>query len=370
MRIGTMALPGTANAADLRELGASSVRVMFRGLLPDGQPDPAAIEAFRTEWMPFVNAGLRLHGLTPFPADLPGADPSAPGWSRTWRRAGAAISEALGDIVDSWQIGNELNIFQFRAPLRTIPEAARWVADIAGGLRETRPGVRLGINTFGVGDTAAELYGIVCDPAASTQLAYAGVDAYPGCWMEGGPQTWRSIIDRTWEIGRGRPIAVCEVGFPSRGELEAPGDLLAYLRGIGYNSIDEVEADRERLIAAAPGPLAAAFAALPTSSWGEDFEDSAGHLLKKWRLSWGGGSHSEEKQARYFSETLEILLSDERIEELVLFLFQDLVTCWSCGQADCPIETSWGFVDLAGRRKPVFRVIQDLVGRKNAAQVA
>ncbi|MDQ6878056.1 MAG: hypothetical protein M3082_10240 [Candidatus Dormibacteraeota bacterium] len=363
MRIGMMALPGTASPEDLRSLGVSSLRVQFRTLLSDGTPDPAGVDEFRALWAPCVQAGFQLHGISPFPSDLPGGDPTEASWSLAWRRAGAGIAEALGDLVGSWQIGNELNIWQFRAPMRTLPAAARFVADVADGLRQGSHDVRLGINAFGVGESTAELYGYVYGPGAALSLDYVGVDAYPGCWEDGGPESWHTIIDRVWSLGGGRPVVVCEIGFPSRGDIAVPGELDAYLRRLGYRHLSEVEADRDRLLAASPGPLAAAFAKLPTESWAEDFEDSAGHLLKKWRRSWGGGAHTPEKQARYFSEALEFLLVDPRIEELILFMFQDPPVCWSCGQPDCPLETSWGFVDLDGRRKPVFGAVETMVHR-------
>jgi len=110
-----------------------------------------------------------------------------------------------------------------------------------------------------------------------------------------------------------------------------------------------------------PEPLAKAFAELPAASWAEDFEDSAHHLLKKWRWGWGEGPHSPEKQARYFEEALGIMLADPRVGEVLLFMYQDIERCWSCGQADCPLETSWGFLDTAGRPKPVFSAVRTLL---------
>lgn len=361
-RVGIMALAGAAPVDGLRELGVSVVRTAPRRLLrPDGM-DPQGVAEFRAHWQPHVDAGLRLHVCSPFPGDLTGVDPGDTAWEATWERVGAELGEGLGDMVASWQLGNELNIWQFRDPLPGIAEAVRFVAALGRGLRAAAPHSRLGVNAFGVAADAAALYGALYGPDSPVELDYIGVDAYPGCWVPGGPQEWRGIVERVWELGGGRPITICEIGFPSRGEVAAPGEFAAFVRGLGYPDPASVEVDRGRLLEASPGPLAEAFARLPASSWEADFVDSGHHLLRKWRWGWGEGPHSPEKQARYFGEALDILLPDERVEEVLLFMFQDMERCWSCGQEDCPLETSWGFVDSRGRPKPVFEAVRRRIG--------
>jgi hypothetical protein len=368
MNVGIMVLPGTASPDGLADLGVRSLRVRYQGLLADGRLDPSGVDAFRTAWQPFARAGFRIHAVTPFPSDLPGGDPQAPSWSAAWRRAGAALGEALGDLVESWQIGNELNIWQFRAPLRSTEEAARFVHALATGLRETAPEARLGTNAFGTGDGAAELFRLLYGGPMGATLDYVGIDAYPGCWEPGGPERWPAIIDRVSVLGGGRPIAVCEIGFPSRGEVAAPGELEALLRRLGYARLADVEADRGPLLAATPEPLASAFASLPKEAWAEDFEDLGCHLLRKWRWGWGEGPHSPEKQAAYFGTALGSLLVDPRIEEVLLFMYRDASACWTCGRPDCPLETAWGFVDQEGRAKPVVPVVRELLERLGLVQ--
>lgn len=352
-----MALAGTASVERLQALGVTSVRVTYHPLLPTGEPDPAGIAEFRRTWGPLVAAGFRLHGVTPFPADLPGSDPDDPQWWAAWRRVGAGLAEALGDLVDSWQIGNELNIWQFRRPLRSIADAARFVRAMAEGLREGLPGLRLGINAFGVGASAHELYRAVYDGDAGTLLDYVGVDYYPGIWEAGRPADWAVAVERAWTAGRGRPVVVCEVGCPSRGDVAEPGELERYLRTLGYRNPAAVEGDRDRLLAAAPPLLAAALAELPSDAWDEDFLDTACHLIKKWRWTWDGRPHSPAKQARFFAEVLATLLGDDRIDEVLLFMLQDVPVCWTCGAEDCPLETAWGLLDRDGRPKPAFEVV-------------
>jgi hypothetical protein len=359
-RIGIMALPGTARIEDLKRLGVTTIRMADRSLVADGRVNPNGIRSFREAWGPYVAAGFRLHAVTPFPLDLEVAG-EQDGREARWRRVGCELGEALADLVESWQIGNELNIWQFRQPLVTLPESVRFVAALGNGLRETSPSCRLGINAFGVGEGTATLYRALYGPEAPIALDYAGVDAYPGSWEEGGPDEWRRIVDRVWELGRGQPISICEIGFPSRGDLQESGEFVAWLRALGYDGVEAVERDRDRLLAASPEPLAAAFELLPTESWGDDFEDSGSHLLRKWRRTWDGTAQTPEKQARYFEEALGILLRDGRVAEILLFLFRDLDRCWSCGQADCPLETAWGFVDREGRRKPVFDAVRRLI---------
>jgi len=336
------------------------LRVSARGMLRGSGLDPDGVRRFRDQWTPFVDAGFRLHAYSPFPADMAGVDHLGPDWESAWDQYGRALGEAVGDVVEAWQIGNELNIWQFRQPMQTIAEAVRWVFAFASGLRRATGG-RLGTNAFGVDGGAEELFDGLYVPGAPVDLDYIGVDSYPGCWVPGGPESWRATIDRAWQLGRGRPVTIGEVGFPARGEVAAPGELDALLAGLGYASAADVERDRTRIVAAAPEPLAKAFAELPAASWAEDFEDSAHHLLKKWRWGWGEGPHSPEKQARYFEEALGIMLADPRVGEVLLFMYQDIERCWSCGQADCPLETSWGFLDTAGRPKPVFLAVRTLL---------
>jgi hypothetical protein len=345
----------------LRDLGVSHLRVSARQTIKGSHLDPDGVRHFRDLWTPFVEQGFQLHVYSPFPADMSDVDHVGPDWEPAWRAFGRKVGAAIGDLVDAWQLGNELNIWQFRRPMLTIAESARWVFAFAGGLREARAGSRLGTNAFGVEGGAEELFDLLYAPKAPVGLDYIAVDSYPGCWVPGGPESWRSTLDRAWELGRERPITIGEVGFPSKGEVAAAGELDAFLAGLGYASPEEVERDRGRILAASPEPLARGFAELPAASWAEDFEDSAHHLLKKWRWGWGDGPHSPEKQARYFEEALRIMLPDPRVGEVLLFMYRDIERCWSCDQADCPLETSWGFLDKEGHRKPVFSAVQTLL---------
>lgn len=361
MRVGIMALPGAVSPDALRQLGVRSVRVTYRKLLSNGEPDPSGIAEFRRAWAPIVAAGFRLHGVTPFPGDLSGVNPDDPTWFAVWRRAGAGLAEALGDLVDSWQIGNELNIWQFRSPLRTIAAAGRYVTAVAQGFRAVLPDLRLGINAFGVGPSALELYRCVYEPEGGSLLDYIGLDYYPGIWERGQPRDWATAIDRVWLAGRGRPVVVSEIGCPSRGEVASPGELEGYLERLGYASLEEVEADRSRLLATAPPSLAEFFGRLPSDAWEDDFLDTACHLIKKWRWSWDGRAYTPDKQAAYFRDTLPTVFADRRIDEVLLFMYRDAAVCWTCGAEDCPLETAWGLMDREGRLKPAFHVVAGLI---------
>jgi hypothetical protein len=359
--VSIMAMPGTASVAELRDLGVSGVRVTPRDLLVEGRVSPEGVSKFRADWQPLVAAGLGLHLVTPWPRDLPSADPTTRRWERRWRAIGQELGRSMGDLVTSWQLGNELNLWFFRAPLRTSADVVRFVGALGGGVRDECPASRLGINAFGIDEGAVHLLQTIYGPLAPLELDFIGIDCYWGSYQPGGPSDWKSTLDLVWNLGGGRPLAVCEIGFPSAGDVSAPGELLAFLRTLGYTSLDEVERDRSRLLAAAPALLADAFASLPTESWADDFEDSACHLLGKWRRSWSGGPQSPEEQARYFRECLSFMLDDPRICDLMLFMFRDLTQCWACGRLNCPIETSWGFVDSEGRPKPVYAAVRELL---------
>jgi hypothetical protein len=282
-------------------------------------------------------------------------------WVTAWRTAGRELGGSLGDLVTTWQLGNELNLWHFREPLRSTAEIVAFVEAVGGGLREADPTATLGINAFGIGGDAVALYRDLYGPEARLRLDFAGIDCYWGSWQAGGPADWSATIDAVWAATGGVPVAVCEVGFPSAGDIWSDGELDAYLAGLGYAHPEQVEGDRGRLLAAAPPSLAKILSTLPTESWADDFEDHACHLLGKWRHLWGSKPASPARQAAFFAEALPILLSDERVAEVMLFMYQDLQTCWTCSQDTCPLETSWGFHDVKGRPKPVFDAVRDIL---------
>jgi hypothetical protein len=359
--VSIMTLAGTATPADLRDLGVSGLRVAPRDLIADDRVSDSGVTKFRADWAAFAEAGFRLHAVTPFPGDVKGLAPTAPEWVEAWRSIGRELGEALGDLVATWQLGNELNLWHFREPLQTTAELAAFVEAVGGGLRDTDRGVALGINAFGVEEDALVLYRTFYGRDAPISLDFAGVDAYWGSWQRGGPGEWPATIDVVSEATHGVPVAVCEIGFPSAGGVWDEGELDRYLASLGYRSADEVERDRGRLLAAAPPSLAAILATLPTESWASDFEDHACHLLQKWHHLWGDQPATPDRQAAYFAEAVPRLLADDRLSEIMLFMYQDPPICWTCMQETCPLETSWGFVDAAGRRKPVFETVSRLL---------
>jgi hypothetical protein len=366
--VSIMALPGTATPEELRELGVTGVRVAPRDLLAGGGISAEGVARFRADWEPFVAAGFRLHLVTPWPRDLPEVDHESSDWPRAWRRIGRELAAGIGDLVTTWQIGNELNIWYFRAPLPDVADVAPYVAAFGEGVRSVAPEARLGINAFGVDAGAMDLFASLYGPDAPLRLDFIGTDCYWGSWQPGGPDDWRTTLERVAEAGRGCPVAICEIGFPSAGKVSEPGELLAFVRELGYASLEDVERDPARLLAAAPRPLAESLAALPPESWADDFEDSASHLLRKWRNSWGPGEQTPQKQADYFRDSVSILLRDPRVEEIMLFLYRDLARCWTCGREDCPLETSWGFTTLDGRRKPVFGTVRQLIAGQSVGR--
>ena len=370
--VSIMTLPGTATVESLRDLGLSGIRVAPRDLVEGGGVSDAGIEKFRADWSPFVEGGFGLHVVTPFPGDLAatnGAATNGPATAsaRTWRGIGRELGESIGDLVTTWQLGNELNLWHFRRPLQRTDEIVGFVGSLGSGLRDAKPGCRLGINAFGIEDDALNLYRALYGPSAPLQLDFVGTDAYWGSWQLGGPDDWRRTIDTVSAVGGGVPVAVCEIGFPSAGGLWGDGELDTYLGRLGYRSAAEVEGDRARLLAAAPPSLADILATLPTEDWATDFEDHACHLVQKWRHLWGGQPATPDRQAAYFAAALPALLDDPRVSDVMLFIYQDLEPCWTCQQVTCPLETSWGFVDVRGRPKPVFATVQRILAERSSA---
>ena len=53
----------------------------------------------------------------------------------------------------------------------------------------------------------------------------------------------------------------------------------------------------------------------------------------------------------------------------VIYCWGDSDACYVCGQADCPVETGWGLVDLNGNPKPAYYAVQKAFSERSAFEV-
>ena len=247
------------------------------------------------------------------------------------------IAQDLGESVQYWQIGNENDMDAFKGSL-THEQNVRYLRSLARGVKKVNPNAVCGINLAGVpgiGERKPEgenLSGV--HPYAeelinalyhdgSGLFDYIGLDGYFGTWADGGPESWIPYIDRAYEVA-GKPVMINEWGYSTlqRGKPRPVED-----QNRRFNS------DVCRY---------------------KDWD-------KNGTVKWQGKDHSEETQAEYITECLKIFRDHPHCIGNLFFQWQDMATCWQCGDDDCPAETAWGCIDKNGRPKPGYYALQKFI---------
>ena len=335
LMIGTSALH-SADPALIREAGIGWVREDAPFPFKDrvGGELTGAYLKTRDTYSSWARAGVKVMGVTPLPgigtrkADASGlmglvwtdffpawmGKPGSAEYYATYEAVCAFLASDLKGKVQAWQICNELDIGQFAGPLDPR-QACDLVLAGARGLKGADPSLVVGHNPAGA-DKAYFFFGRLFG-RTDRLVDYCGIDGYYGSWARGGPDEWGRRIAELHGL-TGAPILVNEWGFPSRGG---------------------VMDDAERT------------GGLPACQLG------------KWPHTWGRG-HTPEGQAEFVTAALASM-GTRRDDLLGAFFYrwEDQENCWQCGAAECPCETAWGLVDLAGRPKPSWQAFKDGVAR-------
>jgi len=336
MVIGTSARPG-ADVARMKQAHIGWVRQGFPFPFvdrPGGEPAEDYVQA-RDQARAWKDAGLNVMGVSPLPGgaryetDESGAlrlkwasrfpawcgEPGSEAHCRSYRAACEQIAGELRGVVSIWQIANELDIEIFAGPLNPR-QACEFILAGAAGLKAADPDALVGHNPAGAPE-AYFLYGrLHGDPAGP--LDYCGVDGYYGTWAPGGPECWADRIAELHEL-TGVKVLVNEWGFSSAGGVMGPDEQLR------------------------PGQ--------PQCS------------VRRWRHTWGAG-HTPRGQADFVRETYKAFAArKDALLGAFFYRWEDQEKCWQCGSPDCPMETAWGLVDLAGRPKPAWETFRDGAAR-------
>jgi hypothetical protein len=333
--IGTSAL-GPADPALIQAAGIGWVRedapFPFRDRI-GGELAEGYLEV-RERYLKWSRAGLKVMGVTPLPgigtrkADASGymglkwtdffpawmGKPGSGEYHAAYEAVCAFLASDLRGKVQAWQICNELDIEQFAGPLDPR-QACDLVLAGARGLKRSDPSLVVGHNPAGA-DKAYFFFGRLFG-REDRLVDYCGIDGYYGSWARGGPGEWERRIAELHAL-TGAPILVNEWGFASRGG---------------------VMEEAERL------------------------SGTPACQLRKWPHTWGKG-HTPEGQAEFVTGALASMA--RRKSELLgafFYRWEDQETCWQCGSPDCPCETAWGLVDLAGKPKPAWHAFKEGVGR-------
>ncbi len=247
-------------------------------------------------------------------------------------KAAAFIAKDLEGMVTYWQIGNENDADVFIGSL-TFEQNCRFLETLARGVKSVNPNAMCGITLAGLGaiSEGQTLVKHSVHPYAEKLITalyrkddsafdYIGIDGYFGSWSAGGPEDWTPYIDRAYEVS-GKPVLINEWGYSSlqRGKPRPKED-----QNRRFNS------DVCRF-----------------KDW------DALHPYK-----WLGKDHSPELQAQYLAECLDIFLNHPHCIGELFFQWQDMATCWQCGDDDCPSETAWGCIDKFGNPKPAYYALK------------
>jgi len=142
--------------------------------------------------------GIRTLGITPYMRDWPmhTGELGSMSFLSTYRAACAYMARDLADVIDTWQVCNELNLAWFRRPFATEEEALPFLVYGGLGIREGNPAARVGVNMATGHVASADRMYRALYPSNTVKWDFVGVDAYYGTWEPGGPESWSETLDR------------------------------------------------------------------------------------------------------------------------------------------------------------------------------
>ncbi len=249
-------------------------------------------------------------------------------------KAAEFTAKDVDGLVTYWQIGNENDMDAFKGTL-THEQNVRYLKSLVTGVKNVNPDAVCGINLAGIGGVgqrkpkgqnlssvhpyAVELINALyhCEDA---KFDYIGLDGYFGSWGDGGPKDWIPYIDKAYEVA-GKPVLINEWGYSTlqRGK---PRPVEDQNRRFNSNVCRFKDWDRNGTV------------------------------------KWMNKDHSEEMQALYITECLDVFSNHPHCIGELFFQWQDMAHCWQCGDDDCPSETAWGCIDKYGRPKPGYEALK------------
>lgn len=291
----------------------------------DGQDQPEAFYKAAQRLSDLREAGFEMIGISPGPRELAktGLTPGSTEYFAAYDRVSRFFAREYGEVIQWWQVANELDIWIFRDAL-DMAQSIEFLKVGIRAMKDEAPHLKVGINITlfpdmpGVidGNTEASeglalAHGIYGDE--TLPVDYAGFDSYPGSWREGGPDTWAEYLEGFYEL-TGKPIVIMEFGYASAG---------------GVMSEEEI---------------------------------AAGHYpchIKKWKFSWRG-EHSQQMQAEYIREVMRIYREKPYVLGAIYYNWRDATHCWQCKEEACPAETAWGLLDQNGQPKPSYHALMEV----------
>ncbi len=302
--------------------------------------------------------GLKIMSLTPNPMRYirdAGIDIRKPDGYQRIAEVTAFLANDLKGLVDGWQVGNELNVYFFRAPY-DFDEAIRFAEAGMEGIRSVDKEILCGYNFSEYDETS--IYMMKKLLHRPELYNYIGYDGYCGTWIKGGPDDFITAIDEIYALTQ-KPVLMQEFGFASTGDVIEEGELDRAMSRFGFRDFDEAVANCELFLERLPEELSAHIKSAPSKDWEANLRHLEPHILKKWVGGSAEYPHTLEGQAKFYRDLLPMLLQSPHLIGFFIFSFRDAGRCFFCKEEDCPCETAWGLLDRNGEKKPSFYAVKE-----------
>lgn len=330
----------------------------------DGNLSPGYI-AWKEYAMGYVNEGIKIFGVTPYPADYIeyGLDPRDPASKEGIQDIARFYVEDLRGIVGAFQITNEMGVDRFTYPLE-MDEARDFIGMQLEAMYPIKGDILVGYNL-----TAQSLFPKVlplmmrkyhkyCD--------YVGMDIYMGCFEPVLKNANQFVtVLKLIRLLTGKPVILCEFGYIGLGEPKSDAEKKAILQKYGYNSEKEARANIDDFINNLPEELRNEFDryADETPEYRAQLMfdgEFSNHLYCELDDGMGlyGFPHTPIGQAAFFSYVIPKIRDLNFLAGAIVYCWSDSSDCYVCGQEDCPVETKWGLVDGDGNPKPAYYAVK------------
>ncbi|MGI6373288.1 MAG: hypothetical protein ACOX1R_08960 [Caldicoprobacterales bacterium] len=253
-------------------------------------------------------------GLRDFNKDFLGPVGSEEFYENVMKTCAWYVNDLKRMVGPLWCIGNELDHFDQGHGLDIVAETAFWSCE---GIVSADPDALCGINLSRVWDQGLEFADMVY--REGHKFGFIGDDQYFGSWQRPGIEKWYDAIDILYERYK-LPIVAVEWGYSSSGETK-PAPPEGTIMKPGYTSVCHV------------------------FGWHYEVE----------------GGHTEEVQAEYLRQGIELFAKHPHVLGQFLFKWSDPKTCWACGRVGCPAECFWGIVDTNLNPKPAYYSVKKAI---------
>lgn len=323
---------------------------------------------YKQKCQQYKSRGFKILAVTPYPYDLENDMGFSPMDDLDKVRDIAVfLYNDLKDLVDMFQITNEMNVSTFRRSL-TPQQAATYIGvqleAISAEKAKTNDTFPIGYNCADVTESSLELNNLMqpylqyCD--------YVAVDLYTGNQGEASPKDYAKSVRLLNSITQ-KPIIITEFGFWSEGGLKTAEQKAAILYdNYGYTSEAQAIADGQNFLNKLPSQF------LKTLQ--QEYPDQQAQwpsiVFSKYANHFYGETskytindipHTPEGQGEYFREVMTELKNVGCLAGMIIYCCQDHDVCFICGHEWCPYETKFGIFNKDGTPKDSVPAIKETI---------